>query len=155
MEPRAATPPRRLEAVRGLAAAGVPTGVLAAPMIPALNDEELEAILEASAEAGASSAGYVLLRLPLEIGPLFEEWLEAHFPERKARVLNLVRETRAGQLYESAFGLRQKGRGVYAELLKRRFTLACKRLGLNRDDWSLDKTQFRRPTVDEPQLSLF
>ena len=155
MEPRAATPARRLEAVRGLAAAGVPTGVLAAPMIPALNDDELEAILEASAKAGASSAGYVLLRLPLEIGPLFEEWLEAHFPDRKARVLNLVRETRGGRLYESAFGLRQKGRGVYAELLKRRFALACKRLGLNKSDWALDTTQFRRPAVDEPQLSLF
>jgi DNA repair photolyase len=155
MEPRAATPARRLEAVRGLAAAGVPTGVLAAPMIPALNDDELEAILEASAEAGAGSAGYVLLRLPLEIGPLFEEWLEAHFPERKARVLNLVRETRGGRLYESAFGLRQKGRGVYAELLKRRFALACKRLALNKGDWALDKTQFRRPAVDQPQLSLF
>ena len=91
----------------------------------------------------------------LEIGPLFEEWLEAHFPERKARVLNQVRETRGGRLYESAFGLRQKGRGVYAELLKRRFALACKRLALNKGDWALDKTQFRRPAVDQPQLSLF
>ena len=155
MEPRAATPARRLQAIGGLTGAGVPTGVLAAPMIPALNDDDLEAILAASAEAGARTAGYVLLRLPLEIAGLFEEWLEAHFPDRKQRVLKLVREARGGRLYESAFGLRQTGRGVYAELLARRFQLACKRLELNRDRPELDTTQFQRPAPDSRQLSLF
>ena len=155
MEPRAATPAKRLEAIAGLAAAGVPVGVLTAPMIPALNDGELEALLAAAAAAGATSAGYVLLRLPLELKELFEEWLESHFPDRKQRVLNLVRETRGGRLYESAFGLRQKGQGVYADLLKRRFELACKRLGLARGDWALDAAQFRPPKPNDPQLSLF
>ncbi len=157
LEPRAAAPGLRLEAVRALAGAGVPTGVLTAPMIPALNDDEMERILEAAAEAGAGSAGYVLLRLPLEIKELFEEWLEAHYPDRKARVLKLVRETRGGKLYESAWGVRQKGRGIYAELLARRFKLACRRLGLNRSEWALDESLFRRPAAaaDPAQMSLF
>ncbi|MFQ5774482.1 MAG: PA0069 family radical SAM protein [Kiloniellaceae bacterium] len=155
MEPRAPRPALRLAAVRGLAEAGVPVGVLAAPMIPALNDEELEAILAAAAEAGATSAGYVLLRLPLEIKDLFGEWLEAHFPERKARVLNLVRQTRGGKLYDSAWFTRQRGRGPYAELLERRFALACRRLGLNRNVWELDITRFRRPHGPAEQLALF
>ncbi len=155
LEPRAPTPARRLAAVRELAAAGVPTGVLAAPMIPALNDAELEAILEAAAAAGAATAGYVLLRLPLEIKTLFEEWLEAHYPDRKARVLKLVRETRGGQLYDPAWGTRMRGRGVYADLLARRFEVACRRLGLDRTAWHLDTSQFRRPPADTAQLSLF
>jgi DNA repair photolyase len=154
MEPRAPRPALRLAAIRGLAEAGVPVGVLAAPMIPALNDAEAEAILEACAVAGAGSAGYVLLRLPLEIKDLFEEWLEAHFPERKGRVLNLVRGTRGGRLYDPNWFTRQRGRGVYADLLERRFALACKRLGLNRALWALDTTQFRRPTPTGSQLNL-
>ena len=132
MEPRTSSPERRLAAIRGLSEAGIPTGVLAAPMIPALNDGELERILEAAAEAGAESAGYILLRLPLEIKELFEEWLEAHFPDRKDHVLNLLRQTRGGKLYDSTWGKRLKGEGVYAELLARRFALASKRLGLGR-----------------------
>ena len=157
MEPRAPTPAKRLAAIRGLSEAGVPCGVLAAPMIPALNDCELETILEASARAGARSAGYVLLRLPLEIKDLFEEWLAAHFPARKDHVLNLMRETRGGKLYDSTWRVRQRGTGVYAQLLNRRFKLACKRLGLGseREERDLDASQFVRPAGDHRQLSLF
>jgi DNA repair photolyase len=157
LEPRAAAPGRRLAAIAALAEAGVPVGVLAAPMIPALNDAELERILEVAAKAGARTAGYVLLRLPLEIKELFEEWLDAHYPDRKAKVLKLVRETRGGQLYESGWGLRMRGRGVYAELLEKRFRAACKRSGLDRGEWALDETRFRHPAVtpDPAQMRLF
>ncbi|MDX1576792.1 MAG: PA0069 family radical SAM protein, partial [Kiloniellales bacterium] len=157
MEPRAAAPKRRLEAIAALAAAGVPVGVLAAPMIPAVNDAELEGILDAAAAAGARTAGYVLLRLPLEIKELFEEWLEAHYPDRKAKVLKLVRETRGGRLYESGWGVRMRGRGVYAELLEKRFRSACRKSGLDRGEWALDETRFRRPATpgDPAQMSLF
>ncbi|HEY5598749.1 MAG TPA: PA0069 family radical SAM protein [Kiloniellales bacterium] len=156
MEPRAPTPARRVETLRALAGAGVPAGVMAAPMIPGLNDGELEGILEASAQAGAEMAGYVLLRLPLEIKHLFLEWLEAHYPARKARVVGLLREARGGKLYDSAWGTRMKGRGVHAELLARRFDLACKRLGLDRgtERWDLDSGAFRRPRWAGEQLSL-
>ncbi|MCG8369107.1 MAG: radical SAM protein, partial [Proteobacteria bacterium] len=155
MEPRAPTPAKRLAAIRGLTEAGVPCGVLAAPMIPALNDCELEAILDAAARAGAKTAGYVLLRLPLEIKDLFEEWLTAHFPERKNHVLNLLRETRGGKLYDSTWRVRQRGTGVYAQLLSRRFRLACKRLDLARERDELDTSQFAAPKVEGRQLSLF
>ncbi|GAB4395068.1 MAG: PA0069 family radical SAM protein [Kiloniellaceae bacterium] len=154
MEPRAPTPQRRLEALRTLNAAGVPAGVLTAPMIPAINDAELESLLEAAVRAGARHAGYVLLRLPLEIKELFAEWLEAHFPERKAKVLNLVRDTREGGLYQAEFGLRQRGSGVYADLLRTRFKQAERRLGLNRGLPPLDVTQFEPPKADDRQLSL-
>ena len=155
MEPRAPTPARRLEAIAALNAAGVPTGTLTAPMIPAINDGELESLLEAARDAGATSAGYVLLRLPLEIRDLFVEWLGAHFPDRAARVMKLVRETRGGADYESAYGLRQRGRGHYAELLAKRFQLASKRLGLDRGDWEPDCSQFVKPsTADRRQLPL-
>lgn len=158
MEPRAPTPKRRLAAMRALNDAGVPAGILAAPMIPALNDSELEALLEAAAAAGAGAAGYVLLRLPLEIRDLFVEWLAQHFPDRKERVMKLVRETRGGRDYESAYGLRQRGRGVYAEALAKRFKIASKRLGLNgegRGSWDFDCALFRRPPPDSRQMSLF
>ena len=157
MEPRAPAPRKRLAAIRAISKAGVPSGVMAAPMIPALNDSELEAILEAGAEAGAVLAGYVLLRLPLELKQLFEEWLEAHFPDRKERVLNQLREARGGKLYEARWGERMRGRGVQAELLARRFDLAAKRLGLNhsREDWTLDTSQFLKPEPQSAQLSLF
>ncbi|MBR0650788.1 PA0069 family radical SAM protein [Roseomonas terrae] len=163
MEPRAASPERRLAAVRDLTAAGVPTAVLAAPMIPAVNDAELETILERAAAAGASHAGYVLLRLPLEIKELFEEWLARHMPDRAARVLSLIRQTRGGALYDSRFGVRQKGTGAYADLLAQRFAVAAKRLGLERRGGGvggLDCSQFRVPAVPgaEPkqaQLALF
>ncbi|MBE9604360.1 PA0069 family radical SAM protein [Acetobacteraceae bacterium H6797] len=131
MEPRAATPERRLHAIETLAKAGIPAGVLAAPMIPGLNDAELERILERAAVMGASRAGYVILRLPLEIASLMEEWLHTHYPDRAARVLALIRQTRGGQIYDSRFGERMKGSGPYAELLANRFRVAATRLGLN------------------------
>ena len=160
MEPRAAAPLKRLEAVAALAKAGVPAGVLAAPMIPGLNDAELERILEVSARAGAQRAGYVLLRLPHEIGAMFEAWLARHHPDRAARVLALVRETRGGQLYNSRFGQRQTGTGPYAELLAQRFKLALRRFGLDGRGGmggmggALDCSQFSPPQSAPRQLAL-
>jgi DNA repair photolyase len=157
MEPRAASPLKRLEAVSVLAQAGIPAGVLVAPLIPGLNDAELERILEMSARAGASRAGYVLLRLPLEIREMFEAWLARHHPERAGRVLALVRETRGGQLYDSRFGTRQSGTGPYAELLAQRFKLALRRFGLEgRGNMgrTLDCSQFRPPIEAPRQLEL-
>ncbi len=153
MEPRAAQPARRLKAVERLAQAGVPVGVLAAPMIPAINDHELEAILAAAAAAGAGQAGYTVLRLPLEIAGLFEEWLRTHFPDRAERVLGRMRGLRGGRLYDSAWGQRMRGSGPEAELLRARFRAALARYGLNRRDWQLDTTRFRKPGP-EGQLSL-
>src|SRR6195256_1310821 len=129
MEPRAATPERRLETIAALAAAGVPTGVLSAPMIPALNDNEMEAILARAREAGASAAGYTLLRLPLELKGLFKEWLETHEPQKSAHVLSLVAQCHGGKLYDSAWSKRMVGGGPYAEMLAARFDRACRRLG--------------------------
>jgi DNA repair photolyase len=154
MEPRAATPERRLETIRALAAAGIPTGVMAAPMIPALNDWELERILEAAKAAGATTAGYVLLRLPLEIEGLFAEWLAEHEPGRAAHVLSIVRQMRGGKAYDSRWGKRMRGTGVHAELLASRYRLASRRLGLTRRDWSLDTSQFRPPPRAGDQLRL-
>jgi DNA repair photolyase len=150
MEPRAASPFRRLQAMAALSQAGVPTGVLAAPMIPGLNDAELERILSESAAAGATRAGYVLLRLPLEIRQLFEEWVQAHFPERAARILALVRETRGGRAYDSRWGQRQTGTGVYADMLAQRFQVAAARLGMtgtNARGQKLDCSQFAVPAA--------
>jgi len=152
LEPRASRPRRRLDAIRALAGAGVPVGVLAAPMIPAINDFELERILAASREAGATEAGYVLLRLPHEVKDLFTEWLEAHFPDRKERVLSLVRQTRDGKLYDSAWGFRGRGTGEYADLLRRRFDVACRRLGFNQGRPDLDVSLFRGATRQLPLL---
>jgi DNA repair photolyase len=154
MEPRASTPARRLAAVRELAAAGVPVSVLASPMIPALNDHELEAILTAGAEAGASGASYIFLRLPLEIGPLFEEWLRQHYPDRADRVLSLVRQSREGALYQADFATRMKGTGPYAALLRARFLAAAKRLGLSGRRWDMDCSRFHVPPAPGDQLSL-
>jgi DNA repair photolyase len=157
MEPRAASPLKRLEAVSALAAAGIPAGVLAAPMIPGLNDAEMERILEMSARAGATRAGYVILRLPLEIREMFEAWLARHHPDRAQRVLALVRETRGGRLYDSRFGTRQTGTGPYAELLAQRFKVALRRVGLDgRGNMgaALDCTQFRAPETAPRQLEL-
>ncbi|HSK40113.1 MAG TPA: PA0069 family radical SAM protein [Arenibaculum sp.] len=156
MEPRASTPARRIETIRQLNEAGVPTAVLASPMIPALNDHELERILDAARAAGAGAANYILLRLPLEIADLFEEWLRAHVPDRAGRVLNLLRDARGGALYRSQFGARMKGSGPHAELLARRFELACRRLGLDRRRWhDLDTTRFRPPPRPGDQIELF
>ncbi len=158
MEPRAATPVRRLAAVTALAAAGVPAGVLAAPMIPGLNDAEMERILAAAKQAGAVSASYVLLRLPLELRQMFEAWLTQHFPDRARHVLNLVRETRGGALNDAKFHSRFGGTGVYAELLARRFARAARQHGFGERE-TLDCTQFAPPPgrggFAEAQLSLF
>jgi DNA repair photolyase len=155
MEPRAATPRRRLDAVAELAAAGIPTAVMAAPLIPALNDPELEDILEAAAEAGAVEAGYIVLRLPLEIKDLFREWLAENAPHRAERIMRLVRGMRGGRDYDPAFGTRLTGSGHYAELIRRRFDLACKRFGLNKRTLTLNTRRFRAPAAPSPQLSLF
>lgn len=156
MEPRATTPARRLEAVRVLVAAGVPVQVLVAPIIPAINDHEIEPILEAVAEAGATGAGYVLLRLPLEIKDLFSEWLALHFPDRARRVLSLVRQTRGGALYRGTWGERQRGVGPYADLIGQRVAKTKRRLGLDQKvrGSSLDCASFEPPPAPGDQLSL-
>ena len=154
MEPRAATPQRRIEAISGLRAAGIPAGVMFAPVIPALNDEELENVLNAAVEAGAGSAGYVLLRLPLEIKDLFREWLEEKQPGRAKHVMSLIRQMRGGKDYDSQWHTRMKGTGPYAEMIARRFHMAIKRLGLNQDRAPLATDKFRRPPRPGDQLSL-
>jgi DNA repair photolyase len=154
MEPRAPTPARRLEAIRELAAAGVPVTVLAAPILPALNDHEIEKILEAAAEAGAGAAGYVLLRLPLEIKELFADWLAEHYPDRADRVMSLVRQTRGGALYQTEWGKRQTGTGAYADQIAKRFKMARKRHGLDQGHPPIDESRFRRPPRAGDQLSL-
>jgi DNA repair photolyase len=156
MEPRAATPERRLETISALAAAGVPTGVLSAPMIPALNDNEMEQILERARVAGATSAGYTLLRLPLELKELFKEWLESHFPGKAAHVLSLIAQSHGGRLYDSTWSKRMTGTGPYADMLRRRFERACRKLGFDeRTTEPLDATRFRPPPRKGDQLALF
>ncbi|MCF4165127.1 PA0069 family radical SAM protein [Zavarzinia compransoris] len=156
MEPRAATPERRLEAIRVMAQAGIPTGIMTAPIIPGLTDHETEAILEAGAAAGARIAAYVLLRLPMEVRDLFQEWLAAALPERAPRVMALVRDIRGGKLNSAEFGLRQRGQGPYADLIAKRFRLACARLGLDTTrSNALDTTRFRPPLASGGQMALF
>jgi DNA repair photolyase len=154
MEPRAATPPRRLEAIRALSAAGVPVGVMAAPIVPAINDSEIERILEAAREAGATEAGFVLLRLPLELKELFREWLATEFPDRAARVIGILRSMHGGRDYVADYGVRQRGTGPYAEQIATRFRLAVRRLGLNERHLKLRTDLFRRPVPRGGQLSL-
>jgi DNA repair photolyase len=158
MEPRAATPARRLQAITELTRAGVPTGVLVAPMIPGLNDAEMEKIVEASARAGARHAGYVLLRLPHELRQMFEDWLATHFPDRAKHILNLIRETRSGALSDARFHHRFAGQGVYADLLLRRFARATRQWGLDETREGLDCGKFAVPGRQgavEAQMSLF
>lgn len=144
LEPRAATPARRLRTIRALRDAGVPVGVSIAPVIPFVTEPDLERVLEACAEAGATHASYIILRLPWEVAPLFRNWLTAHFPDRAERVMNRVRDMRGGKDYDSDFGKRMKGEGIWADLLKQRFRQAVKRLGLNeRANGILDLSQFR------------
>jgi DNA repair photolyase len=156
MEPRAATPERRIETIAALSKAGVPTGVLSAPMIPALNDREMEAILERAREAGASVAGYTLLRLPLELKALFKEWLETHEPQKAAHVLSLVAQCHGGKIYDSAWSKRMVGGGPYAEMLAARFDRACRKLGYSpRSTHMLDTSRFCPPAQKGDQLALF
>jgi DNA repair photolyase len=155
MEPRAATPSRRLETLRQLSAAGIPTAVLVAPIIPAINDSEIERILDAAAAAGVQGAGYVILRLPLEVRDLFREWLMANFPDRYRHVFKLIREMRGGKDYDSTWGLRQTGSGPYAWMIGRRFEIACEKLGLNEREAQLTTEHFRPPRPSAVQLDLF
>jgi len=154
MEPRAASPARRLALIETLHRAGIPTGVLMAPMIPYLNDSELTSILEAARAAGARHAGYVLLRLPHEVAGLFEDWLQAYYPNQAERVLNRIRDCRGGKLYDNRFGKRMRGEGIFADLISRRFRLAVNKLAFpGIADLRCDL--FKPPHVQEPQLDLF
>ena len=155
MEPRASTPAKRLEALGTLSRAGVPVGVMVAPIVPGLTDHEMESILEAAHEAGAGRAGYVVLRLPREVRELFLEWLSVHAPERAGRVLSLLKGMRGGALNDPRFGSRMTGAGPYAALLAARFAAATRRYGLERRGPRLDTTRFRPPTRNPAQLALF
>lgn len=155
LEPRASAPAARLRAIRALSSAGIQVGAMVAPIIPGLNDEELERILDAVREAGASSAGYVMLRLPHEVKAVFRDWLDREYPERKDRILGLVHALRGGQDYDSRFGRRMRGEGKHADLYARRFQLAVRRLGLNQNNWQYDLSQFRRNPEAPEQLGLF
>jgi DNA repair photolyase len=155
LEPRAAAPHRRLRCIETLARAGIPVGVSVSPVIPFLNEPELERILEAARDAGAGSAFSIVLRLPWEVNPLFQQWLDQHVPERAARIMARVREMRGGKDNDSHFGTRMTGQGVWAQLLRQRFEKACARLGLNRQRRELDLSQFRPPPRDAAQGQLF
>lgn len=155
LEPRAAAPERRLETLHRLSTAGIPTGVMVAPVIPALTDGEMERILAEAANAGAQGAGYVLLRLPHELAQLFEDWLRLHYPLKAEHVLSLIRQSRGGKNYESDFATRMRGTGLFAEMIAKRFRLACQRLGLNKQRRQLDSALFRPPSRDRQQLALF
>jgi DNA repair photolyase len=152
MEPRTSTPELRIDAIRQLAEAGVPVGVMVAPVVPALTDHEMPAILKAAREAGARWAGFVVLRLPHAVAPLFEHWLGEHFPDRKDKVLNRVRELRGGKLYDAQWGVRGKGSGIFADQIQALFDVTTRRLGLNEEDGELSTEHFRRRTL---QGSLF
>ncbi len=155
LEPRAASPRRRLATLRALAAAGVRCGVMIAPIIPALNDSELEAILQAVAETGSQHAGYVMVRLPREVNPLFQAWLAQHYPLKASHVLSLIRDLRGGRLNDAEFGTRMSGTGVFAQIIKARFQKACARLGLGRSTHALSTGHFRPPPRDGAQMTLF
>ena len=156
LEPRAASPAARLRVIRELTAARVPVGVLLAPLIPALNDHEIERLLESAAAAGAGRAASMMLRLPHELGALFEQWLREHYPSRAERVLNLLRESRGGRLNDPRFGHRMRGEGPYAELLSARFKAACRRYGLNDErEAGLDTDSFVRDPLAPEQRELF
>jgi len=158
LEPRAATPSRRLRTIRTLSEAGIPVAVSVAPVIPFLTEPDLEKVLEAAREAGAIYANYIVLRLPWEVRPLFAEWLQAHYPDRAERVMNRVRDMRGGKDYESAFTSRMRGTGIWADLMRQRFYRAAERLGYGYDRYNLDTSLFRPPAAkpaDDRQASLF
>ena len=155
LEPRTAGPAARLRILESLSQAGIPTAVLAAPMIPALNDSELESILTAASGAGAQQAAYILLRLPHEVAPLFRQWLQEHYPERAAHVMSIVQQSRAGRDYQSDFAQRQTGTGVFAQLLQQRFRVTSRKLGLNRRKLQLDCSRFAPPPQSGDQGELF
>jgi DNA repair photolyase len=156
LEPRASAPHRRIKAIRNLAEAGVPVGVLVAPIIPALNDKDMEAVLAQAFDAGARSAGYTMLRLPHELKSLFREWLALHAPQRAEHVMSLVQQMNGGRDYDSDFATRMRGQGVFADLLRRRFELACRRHGFARArELQLDTSRFVPPRKPSPQGELF
>lgn len=155
MEPRAATPARRLETIRRLTAAGIPVRAMLAPVVPGLTDHEIEPLLEAVAEAGAQAASFIALRLPLEVSPLFQEWLAAHYPDRAAKVMGRVREMHGGRDYDAEFGKRMRGQGVWADLMARRFGVAVARLGLKTQMPPLRCDLFCPPLAKGRQLALF
>jgi DNA repair photolyase len=157
LEPRTASPQARLRVIQQLSEAGVPVGVLVAPVIPAITDHEIEDIMAAAYEAGASRAGYVLLRLPHELKVIFREWLAQHYPDRAKHVMSLINQSRGGKDYDSQFGTRMRGTGPYAELLRTRFDLAKRKLGFAgaEERYELDTSLFRPPVKATPQLSLF
>lgn len=156
LEPRASAPHRRLKAIAALAEAGVPVGVLVAPIIPALNDKDMEAVLERAHEAGARCAGYTVLRLPWELKQLFREWLALHAPQRAEHVMSLVRQINGGRDYDSDFRTRMRGQGVFAELLRKRFEVTCRRHGFGRArELQLDTSRFVPPCAPSPQEQLF
>ncbi len=155
MEPRATAPARRLQTIERLARAGIPVGVSVSPLIPFINEPELESVLGRAREAGASTAFATVLRLPWEVNPLFQRWLESHFPERAARVMARVREMRGGRDNDARFGQRMTGEGVWARLIAQRFAAATRRCGLRQERFDLDLAQFQRPQVPSAQASLF
>ncbi len=155
MEPRTATPAARLRAIRALADEGVPVGVMVAPIIPGLNDHEIPAILEAAKQSGAQAAGYLLLRLPLAVRPIFEQWLADNLPDRASRVLTLIRTTRAGRMNDTQWGRRMRGQGPYADGIEQTVSVFRQKLGLDRGLPPLDSTQFVPPRIDTGQLRLF
>jgi DNA repair photolyase len=152
LEPRTSAPAQRLEAIRALSQAGVPVGVMLAPMIPGINDHEMPALLQAAADAGATTAGYIVLRLPLAVAPLFERWLEQHYPDRKDKVLNRLRAMRGGELYQSKFGERMRGRGETADLLAQLFDVARRKAGMGEKDYQLSTAAFRKPGPQQMAL---
>jgi DNA repair photolyase len=154
MEPRAATPPKRLETIRKLSEAGIPASVMVAPIVPGLNDQEIERILDSARAAGAREAGYVILRLPLEVSPIFKDWLLTHYPDRYRHVMSLVRSMRGGKDYDSEWGKRMKGSGPYAWQIGRRFELAARKLGLNLERTKLRTDLFKAPKGAGEQLML-
>ena len=154
MEPRASAPHRRLAAIKALSSAGIPTGVMTAPLIPGLNDSELEDLLAAAWDAGARRAGYTLLRMPYEIKDLFAEWIQAYYPMKAKHVLNLIKETHGGRLNDPRWGSRMRGEGPYAELVRSRFELACRKIGFNKTRYHLDTTKFAPPPKEGDQLRL-
>lgn len=154
LEPRASTPTKRLNAIKTLTEAGIPVVVQYAPVIPAINDMELENILSEARSRGASSAVYLLIRLPYEVAPLFKDWLETYFPDRQHKVMNLIRSMRKGKENDPNFGTRMRGFGPYADLIENRFQLICKKLGLGHRKYDLDTSQFEKPGSDPSQFSL-
>lgn len=155
LEPRATAPQRRLQAIRLLTAHEIPVSLLFAPVIPMLNDSEMETVLTAAHDAGVRFAGYVMLRLPHEVKQLFQEWLQCHYPLKMKRVMTIVREMHGGREYDARFGTRQTGTGAYAGLFAQRFKLKCKKLGIDQTPPKLDTSQFTRVTSLQPQLELF